>query len=136
MDLLRDGLDVKLVEEGVWKYYLDDSDEDTKFKICRWNNVKYQAAMRKALSPHKQGMRASKLSDKKLADIERRVIAQTILVDWKNLASGGKEVPYSEDKAYEILSNPEHALIEEFVRVTALDEDNYRKEELNEAVGK
>ena len=132
MDLLRDGLDLKLVDDGVWRYY----DDETSFKICKWQNAEYQAALRKALSPHKQGIRVAKMSEKRLIETERKVMAKTILVGWKNLTDGDKEVPYSVEKAYELLSDPRYSEIEMFVREIALTEANYRREELNEAMGK
>jgi len=76
------------------------------------------------------------VSDDVLSDIAKKVVARYILLDWKNLLDEkGKEIKYSEEKAYEIISDPENDLFYTWVLEAASEEQNFRKQSMEDELG-
>ena len=66
----------------------------------------------------------------------RESLAGHVLKDWKNLKMDGKVIPYSVEKAKEILVDPAYQEFYEFVMTEAQNAAMYRKEEISAAVEK
>ncbi len=80
--------------------------------------------------------RAGALTEEKEREIMMEVYSKTILVGWSGLTDNGKEVPYSPEKAKELLAVPD------FLRVVqdfAQTQENFRRasiEGATDALGK
>jgi hypothetical protein len=67
-------------------------------------------------------------------DIENKALAKHILLSWRNLELDESEgqVEYSEQKAYEILCNPEYREFRNLVKNLAEEEEVFRKQDREE----
>lgn len=87
--------DEKLEAEGKW-FPLSKT---AKVLVARSGNDNYLAALRKKMKEVQldlsAGEEAEKLADEVLID----VMAETLLLGWKGITEGGREVPYSRDQA-------------------------------------
>lgn len=67
---------------------------------------------------------------------ELEVLIDVLLVDWKGvkLSEGDKEeIPYSKEKAREILTDPQYIVLKDFLLLQADSIENFRQEEIIEA---
>lgn len=128
MDLKSLKVNKKKQTEGVWV----EHDLQTSFLVARMGNPRFKERFNALMAPHQRKFDAGKLSAEMSSQIMARAVSETILLDWKGLALDGKDVKYSKEKAYEILSDP---TAEEFLAVIieyAQDNENYRNEQLEE----
>ncbi len=125
-DLESIALDPKKAQEGTWV-----SAYGAKFKIAKYSSRGAEAARAAALADFYQKLTAraeGKIDEKdtaELQDIEARVMADHILVDWKNLAQKGKELKYSADAAFKILRDPKYQDLFNLVLRESLKYDNF-----------
>lgn len=119
MDFKEFATDTVAEVEGKW-FPL----KDAKLKLARTGNPRYREKLRVELNIHREAI------DKGLLDLELNdnvmidVLVDTILLDWKGFTDGGKEVPYSKQKAREYLTK--YRDFREFVAATADKMDNFR----------
>ncbi len=82
---------------GVWI----EVDDGVEWLIARLNNERAREMRRKLEKPYRS---FSNIPDKVSEEILRKVIANTVLLDWKGMTDeSGKVIPYSADKAEELL---------------------------------
>lgn len=101
-------------------------------KVARSGNLNAQRkAQELASSPDFMlARKAGTLEQKELDHIGMEVYAATILVGWRGLTEGEKEIPYSVEKARELLG------IRDFfnaIREIAETQENYRRAAVEEA---
>lgn len=101
MELSKYKTDETLEREGVWV----DMGDGFHVRIARDGNPKHSAAVSRLTKPFKQQIRRGTLGQEKLAEIAAQAMAEAIVLDWQGLYDDGKEIPYSQEKAYEILYN-------------------------------
>ena len=126
MDLTNVKVDKKTQSEGVWVEY----DNETSFLVARMGNPKFKQRFTALMSPHQRKFDAGKLDMEMQSQIMARAVSETILLDWQGLKMDGKELKYTKEKAFEILSDP---TAEEFLAIIieyAQDNENYRNEKL------
>jgi len=116
LDSIR--IDLKKSEDGIWVDY----EGDIKLLIARKPNPRYEDALHTLIE--KLNRAITKEDD---IDLTRQAVAQCVLLGWKNLCEGGKEIPYSTEKALELLRDPSLRDLYEFVLVSAHDREAYRK---------
>lgn len=81
---------------GVWV----EMDEGVEIRVARLNNEKARDERRKLEKPYRN---FQQVPDKVSEEIMRKVVARTVLVDWRGLTDeDGKAVPYSAEKAEEL----------------------------------
>lgn len=115
---------------GIWVEY----SLDIKLKIASLRNKGYQAFIRKEGKEYQVQIAHGVLNDEALEPIFIRALAKHVLVDWKNIEDDdGSPIPYSQEKAEEILANPEYRDLLDFVMATAQDRERYRVE-VDEAI--
>lgn len=96
--------DIKLENEGIW-HELGDG-VSVKVAAIGANNKALVALREKLERPHKYRLDKGTLSDEIANEIHIRLIAHTVLIGWKNIQDrAGKDIEYSPDAAYEILSD-------------------------------
>ncbi len=82
--------------EGVW----EPIDETASLLIARVGNDRYNARYRKIPRGIRNQLESGNLSDTMNDSLVCRLLADTILLDWKDIADGGKAIKYSEEAAY------------------------------------
>lgn len=101
--------------------------DDFYVRVARTGNAAAQRMFRELTSDPQfaASRRAGFLSPEKLDEVAIQVFAATILVGWRGLTENGKEIPYSVEKAKELLQMKDFfALVKEF----ADTQENYRRE--------
>lgn len=90
--------------DGVWYPVIDNAE----IKVARKGNSKYTAALQKHFERWRPMARNRNVVEvippDELSAIVRKVYAETILLDWRNVEDDdGNTIPYSVDKACELL---------------------------------
>lgn len=119
-------VDVSKLEGGVWWSVYRDPEggiggqvvkEPTEdgCLLIRQMDTAYERALERAREPYLAAIRAGRLTDDERVAIQAKALAGTVLVDWRNFTGGGKPVPFSVEKAEEILADKQWLAIREFV---------------------
>lgn len=117
-------------QDGVW-FPLD---EQSKLRIARLNNPRYQAAIQKKGNRYKLSAKVKAIPEDVWEGLMNEVIAETILVDWDGITDHGEPLPYSVENATRMLSEyPDFR--NTIVLAIAGEMDNF-KEELDEGTEK
>lgn len=104
MKLSKFKTDLNAAKNGV-KVQLDD---DSSVTIARAGeaNPEYSKTLRELMKPYQTQARAGSLPDAVFEDIINKCYAECILLGWEGLEDDqGNTIPYSKDKAFEILSD-------------------------------
>jgi len=108
-------------EDGVWYEYAP------KFRllIARMGNTKCQRLFEKREKPYMHRIRQGELDEDTAMEILIETLAETVLLGWEGLLSGGEPIPYSKEKARELLAVRDfRAVVLEFAK----DGDNFRED--------
>jgi len=128
LSAIRADLDKEL--QGAWVSYAGD----IVLKIARWNNERCQEVYRKLLEHRKVLLNAKELTEEQRIDVQKEAASQTILLDWKGVEDdAGQLIPYSSQTALEWFRDKELWRLWQFVFVQSLEEENFRKEQVQEA---
>ncbi len=140
MDLQQFKTDPVKGAEGVWQ----PIGEGTEFLVARMNNPACKAAFKKYAGRYK-GPALDMLPTKKQDEIFAKVLAETVLLDWRETVDGkvrahtvtldGKKVVYSTEAATKLLSDPDYPDLLAIVRIYADDSEAYREQAIEEAEG-
>ena len=124
---------VKKSEEGIWTPF----ESGIEFLIARMGNPKYTKLLAKLSRPHHRKLRGSRGASSDLEnDLTKQAVAKTVLVGWRNLDDeDGNPIPYSQEKALEIISDPAYIEVYNFVLATAGDFQAFREEDQAESLG-
>lgn len=117
--------DEKLEVEGRWIEFPNGA----QFKLKRFggmNSQKSRAILTKLIKPYTREIQLGTMDPIKDRKITATVFVRTCLVDWKGIESEGKEIPFSEATAIEILCDLP-ALLEE-LQLQAQSVDNYKED--------
>lgn len=87
--------DKKAEVEGVWI----EIDTGVELRIARLNNEKAKELRRSLEKPYRN---FQSVPDKVNEDIMRKVVARTVLLDWRGMTDGSGAVAYSAEKAEEL----------------------------------
>lgn len=132
MELTKLRLDLEKVESGTWV----EIEDDAMLLIARSGNKAAIAAYDRLLAPYKQLMERGKMPQAKLKEINIKIVAESILLDWSGLKVDGVELPYSKETAYKLLSDPEYAPFLRLVQDLASEEELFRAEQVEAAAKK
>ena len=130
MDLKTLSVDTKKQTDGVWIQH----DEKTSFLIARMANPRFQERFQKMLQPYKQKFDAGKLSSEKQVEIMCVCMSETILLGWEGLHDNGKDIPYSKEKAYEILIAEGNDEFRDLILSYAQDNEQFRRNKLEASI--
>ena len=107
-----------------------------KFKVARASNPAAVELGKKLLRRWQMQHPGAKLSVEEGREITARVFAKHVLVGWSEMEDdSGNPVPYSEDKAFEILNDPEFKDVFEFIDQTAGRSELFRRQRIEEIAG-
>jgi hypothetical protein len=122
--------DARLEQDGVWV----DVAQGLRLKVARLSNPRFLAFSRKISKPHQRQLRLGILDDATIRNLAALAMSRHILLDWEGLEDDrGQPIPYSADKAHELLKTvPDfYRLIEEL----AADADLFKQQETEELKG-
>lgn len=78
---------------------------DLKLKIGRITNPMYETHLRKLSRPYVTSIRKGTIDQKVMEDLMAKAMSHHVLLGWENLQDEkGAPIPYSQGKAYELLS--------------------------------
>lgn len=120
MDISKYKSNPKKEQEGVWVEVGDAS-----FKIARMNNIAYRKLLAEKMKPHRAAVQANNLDMDVLIKIMAETVAETIILDWKNLTDDGVPVPYSKEKVIELMTNDAYKDLGEFLMKLAEDRNRF-----------
>lgn len=124
--------DINAVVDGIWVTRVID---DLDVKVASTDSRKYTDSLRVALKPYQRNLK--NMENDQFAQIQNKCVAKYILLDWKNLVGDdGVEIPYSSEKALELLNDPEMADFRETILNLASEQELFRKEALAELATK
>lgn len=133
LDLDHIAVDPEKANNGTWVKWIGNSE----FLIARYNNGKAEAARAEASLAVYKALQDNS-DPEKVGEINRasqiQVIANHILLDWKNLGRAGQEIPFSREAAIEILSDPRYEDLVQFIITEAINYENFREENETEVV--
>ena len=114
----------KLTDDGIWKDYCG-----AKLKIGRAGSTEFLKAQEAAERPYRKKIDKGTLSSTIKREINLKALAESILLDWKDVADeDGKAVKYTTELGFEALEADGELL--EFVMDIALENDNFRNEQI------
>lgn len=131
MDLSKRRLDPERSKNGVWRDY----DGQTSLLIARWLNPEFRRRLREEIDRFgARGRRGRRgvpdLDPETDIAITAAVMADTILLGWRGMLSGGEEVRYDRELAERALREDD-AFRADVIEM-AQEEEFYRQEEDNE----
>ncbi len=118
--------------EGTW-VPLDGAEDGASIKLARVGNPKYRELMQTRLKPFRRAMRAGTLPDDTLERVTTEVLADSVVLDWRNLLLDGEKIPYSRDATIRLLSDPDLRDFRDFIVEAASDIAHYREQDLEDA---
>jgi hypothetical protein len=122
--------DLKKESSGVWIPFA----EGVELKIARARNPLYLERLQVLVEPHRQSIRDDTMNTDVLGDILKKVRAETILLDWKNIEDkNGNTIPYSSRQALEFFNDPELKELYAFVVITSERAELFRKDFVKES---
>lgn len=123
MDLEKTyGTDKDLEKNGVWV----EIDDGAQILVARTDNPRYRDMLRAELKPHKKKIQRGTLSQEFQEKLLMKVVAHTVLLDWKGITVKDKAVKYSPEKALELLE--EYPDFREDVMEAANTMETFRRE--------
>ena len=120
------------VDAGVW---VNKCFDDLDVKVASIDSRKYTDALRVALKPYQRTLK--NMSNEQFAEIQNKIAAKYLLLDWRNLIGDDDQpIPYSPEKALELLNDPEMADFRELILNLSSESELFRKEALAELATK
>jgi len=117
------GTDRSKETEGVWV----SVGEGGEVKVARTNNPRYKEAFRRKLEKYRASVERGTIDEETAQKVLVEVLAETILLDWKGFKDNGEKVPYSREKAVELLTN--YPDFRDFITANAERMANYKQEQ-------
>lgn len=124
MDITKKRVDIVKAKEGVW-YPVDD---ETSFLLARAVGTSYKQVLREKMLPYVEEIRSGDFTDDMREAITVDILAERILLGWKGLKENGEDIPYSTEKAKEILSDPGLDVLRELIEDFATNDENFYTE--------
>ena len=114
-------------ETGVWMSY-----DGAEFLIARFGNPTFTNYLEQLKRPYERQIANGTFPNSKLINIGAKALAKYILLDWKGLTENGEPLQYSEQKAYELLSDPYAEEFRELISKLSQDVEQFREDRIAE----
>jgi len=137
MDIKQFRTDLDKAKKGVWVDV--DPDGSVRVRVARLGNPAYQACLAELMGV--TGRRISGSTIRRTQDPElrtramKKAMARHVLLDWEGFTSDGEVIPYSQQKAEELLEDPAYQDFYELILQFASDEALFREEAEEEDAG-
>lgn len=129
LDIDSLAVDPTAAEEGVWATFMG-----ARLKIARHNTNKANALRAKlTLEQWDELTAGTDDSDRIANEINAKVLAETVLLDWENVTKGGEPLAYSPKVGHEYLLDPRFRDLAQFVENFSLNRGNFREKAEAEA---
>lgn len=123
LDINSLAVDPTLSEEGTWIEYLG-----ARFKIARANNRKAKALRSRLVLDNWDLLQADgEAADTKAREIDTKVIAHAVLLDWDGVADGEKPLKYTPELGEKYLSDPRFSDLYSFIEIASNNRANFRE---------
>lgn len=130
MDLSKFRVNTKSVEEGV----VVDCGEGLKIRVARSGNAKHTKELQRITKPHLRSYQNKTISDELVLEHSLQAFVGTVLLGWEGLTIDGADVPYSREKAIEVLRDPQYKDFRDMVESLASEAEVFRNEEIADTV--
>ncbi|UUX51806.1 hypothetical protein NUH88_08905 [Nisaea acidiphila] len=127
MDLSRFKSDREAEDDGVWVAL--DGSENASVKLARIGNRRYRDAMQRRMKPFRRALRAGTLEEATAERITAEVLAETVLLDWRDLTLDGRALTYSPERALSLLLDPALRDFRDLIVEMASDIELYRQQD-------
>lgn len=123
----------ELEVNGVWH----DLGDKTRVLVARAGNKKYTEALRSRMEKYQNRLaRRDKTMEPIAEKILTECMAKYILLGWENLEDENKKIiPYSVEKAIEILSDEKYKDFRDLIELLSNDMASYQEKKKEEIVG-
>lgn len=123
LDIDSLAVDPTAAEEGVWASFMG-----ARFKIARHNSNKANALRaRLTLDRWEELTAGTEDSDRIANEVNAKVLAETVLLDWEGVTKGGKPLEYDAKIGLEYLIDPRFRDLVQFIENFSLNRGNYRE---------
>lgn len=123
LDIDSLAVDPTAAEEGVWANFMG-----ARFKIARHNANKADALRAKlTLERWDEITAGTEESDRIASEVNARVLAETVLLDWDGVTKGGQPLKYDPKVGLEYLLDPRFRDLLQFIERFSLNRSNYRE---------
>jgi len=90
--------------ERLGKWFSIDPWGDSEFLLAYQGNPEFKQYHAELLRPYRVELSAGTMSEETREEIETKALSEKIVLGWKNVQNGtGEEIPYSPEKAAELL---------------------------------
>lgn len=120
MELKELKRDSKKIEAGVWIGDLPGFD-DVRFKVRGLSSpsvLNYQARRNRAI-PRRDREPDGSLKPEAALRVLRETLLEIVLLDWDGITENGEPVPYSKERAEELLTDPDYVSFADAVTIAA-----------------
>ncbi len=118
--------DTKKCNEGIWQHF----DNGIEFLIGKKPNTAYSEKLALLSKPYKELIRRQQLPREQDEALTLQAVCGTVVLDWKNIEDDkGVTIPFSEEKALEILSDPLYADVYNWILLISHSSALFRMEE-------
>jgi len=124
MDISKRRIDAKKSVDGVWF----DLDTETRLLIGRVASPAYKRLLREKMLPFVDDIRNNSFSQDEQDRITAEVFSELVLLKWEGLKENGVDIPYSKERALELLSDPALEWFREQVEDFGTRMDNFYEE--------
>jgi hypothetical protein len=104
MDFDRRYATDKVAEEEGVEVRLDDG---CTIIVARANNRKFKAEMKRLMRPYRNQERRGTMDDDLRDSMTRKAVSKFVLLGWTGITLKGKKIPYSPEKAEDLMKRSE-----------------------------
>jgi|TARA_R110000787_G_scaffold36139_1_gene92447 hypothetical protein len=119
--------DTAAEQDGVWEPLADG----IEIRVARVGNPNYQRIWEREIKPYRAQVDRGLMADDKMTEIIIKVMAEAVLLDWKNVEYEGKKLQYNRANALRILTELPDFRAD--VLFLANQQASYRAAEIEEA---
>lgn len=116
-------INIEKEELGIW-----ENVGDMEFLIAKAGNDEWRKLHKKLELAAFGNNRNKKKDPEKEVEIITKCLAYTSVLDWREVTLDGKEVKYSKEKCFEILSNKRFKLLTEELLEMALNQERFKED--------
>ena len=122
MNLNVPSLNMDLSSEGVWFNFTPD----ISFRIARDGNPAHERALQSRVKRFRKMEEKGEI--RQLKQARNEMLSQYILKDWKGLKDGNKDLPFSQESALAIISDPQYESIKIFILESSMDDTEFEND--------
>ena len=115
-------LNMDLSTDGVWFNFTPD----ISFKIARDGNPAHERALQAGIKRFRKMEEKGEI--RQLKQVRNELLTKYILKDWKGLTDGDEPLPYTQEAALAIISDPQYESIKLFILECSMDDSVFEND--------